>query len=110
MNSPADPATIPGPSKARSTPRVDKIVERIWKHNSPSKQNDNPIEVVYIDSSNSTGKQTEEVITLKSTPNEDDQVVEAEPLATNETKEHEGGPPSSISDINPRAFYDPSEF
>ena len=37
MNSPSDPSTIPGPSKARSTPRVDKIVERIWKHNSPNK-------------------------------------------------------------------------
>ena len=107
MTSQADPATIPGPSKTRSTPR-----ERIWKQNPPSKQNlnDNPIEVVYLDSSNSTGKQTEVVITLESIPNEDDQVVEAEPLATNETEEQAGGPPSSISDINPRDFYDPSEF
>ena len=110
MNSPEDPAKVPGPSKARSTPRVDKIVERIWKQNSPIKQNENPIEVVYLDSSNSTGKQTEEVITLESTPNEDDQVVEAEPLATTETEEHEGGPPSSISDINPRDFHDPLEL
>ena len=38
-----------------------------------------------VDSSNSTGKQTEEIITLKSTSNEDIQVLEAEPLATNET-------------------------
>ena len=102
MMSTADPSTIPGSSKARSTPRVDKIVDRIWKHNSPSKQNqnDNPIEVVYLDSSNSPGKQMEELIALESTPNEDEQVVEAELLATNEIEEHEGGPPSSISDIN----------
>ena len=78
----------------------------------PNKQdiNDNSIEVVYLNSTNSTGKQLEEVITLESTPNEDNQILEAEPLATHETEEHEGGPPSSISDINPRDFYDPSEI
>ena len=112
MNPRSDPSTIPGPSKARSIPRVDKIGERIWKHNSPNQQdqNHNPIEMVYLDSTNSTGKQSEEVITLESTPNDDNQILEAEPLATNETEEHEGGPPSSISDINPRDFYDPSDF
>ena len=46
----------------------------------------------------------------ESTPNEDNQILEAEPLATNKTEEHEGGPPSSVSDINPRDFYNPSDF
>ena len=50
------------------------------------------------------------IFTLEFTPNQDIQVLEATLLATNETEEHEGGLPSSISDINPRDFYDPSEF
>ena len=112
MNSPVDPSTVPGPSKDRLTPRVDKIVERIWKNKSPSKQeqNDNPIDIVYLDSSTSTGKQTEEVIIVESTPNEEELVQEADHLVTNETEEHEGGSTSYISDINPRDFYDQSEF
>ena len=47
---------------------------------------------------------------MESTPNEDNQMVEAEPLDTNETEEHEEGPPSSLLVINPRDLYDPSEF
>ena len=60
MKSPSTSAATPGPSQARSTPRVDRIVDNIWEKNSPKKQpeKDNPIEVVYRDSSNSTGKQT----------------------------------------------------
>ena len=79
---------------------------------SPRKEEtkDNPIEVVYLVSSNSTGKNTPELITLESTPNEEFPIVEAEPHATNETEEHEAGAPSSISDINLRDFYDLSEF
>ena len=72
---------------------------------------------MYLDSSNSTGKHTQEVILLESNPNKDNDTadtaardsVEAEPM-TNETEEHEGGPPSSISDINPRELFDPNEF
>ena len=46
---------------------------------------DNPIVVVYLDSSNSTGKNNPEVITLELTPNEETPTIEAEPLAANET-------------------------
>ena len=119
MNSPSTSTAITGPSQARSTLRVDRIVDRIWERNSTKKQpqDDNPNEVVFLDNLNSTGKLTKGVILLESTPNEDNdtadtaarEIVEAEPL-TKETEEHEGGPPSSISDINPRDFFDPSEF
>ena len=112
MNPPSDPSTIPGPSKARSTPRVDKILERIWKHNSPNKQdqNDNPIKVVYLDSTNSTGKQSEEVITLESTPNEDNLILEAEPLDTNKTEEHEGGHQAPSRTSNRETFITHQNF
>ena len=93
MNSPSDPTKIPGTSKARRTPRVDKIVEHIWNKSSQRKEEtkDKPIEVFYLDSSNSTGKNTPEVFTLESTPNGETPIAEAEPLATNETEEHEAG-------------------
>ena len=120
MNSPSTSAATPGASQARSTPRVDRIVDNIWERNSPKKQpeNDIPIEVVYLDSSNSTGKQTHEIIHLESTPDDEtdavqntaNELVEGDQLDNNETEEHEGGPPSAISDIHPRDFYDPSEF
>ena len=120
MNSPSTSATTPGPSQARSTPRVDRIVDNVWETNSPKKQpeNDNPIEVVYLDSSNSTGKQTHDIIHLESTPDDENdavqntsnELVEGDQLDNNETEEHEGGPPSAISDIHPRDFYNPSEF
>ena len=120
MNTPSTSATNPGPSQARSTPRVDRIVDNIWERNFPKKNptDDNPIEVVYLDSTNSTDKQTPEVIHLESTPNNEDDsnqaetnaFAEGEQLHNNETEEHEGGPPSSISDIHPRDFFDPNEF
>ena len=120
MNSPSTSAATPGPSPARSTPCVDRIVDNIWERNSPKKQpeNDNPIEVVYLDSSNSTGKQTHDIIHLESTPDDENdalqstsnELVEGDQLDNNETEGHEGGPPSAISDIHPRDFYDPSEL
>ena len=112
MTSPPDPTKIPGPSKARSTPRVDKIVDRIWSRRSPLKEplNDNPVELIYLDSSNSTEKNTPEVVILESIPNEVSPTVELEHLVTNETEEREAGAPSSIWDIDPSDFYDPSEF
>ena len=81
MNSPPNPTKIPGPIKARSTPRVHRIFERKWSKSSLRKE-----ESV---SSNSTGKNIKEVIILEATPNEEVQTVEAETLATNETEEHE---------------------
>ena len=121
MNWPSTSSTTPGPSQARSTPRVDRIVDNLWERNSPKKQttNSNPIEVVYLDSSNSTDKQTPEIIHLESTPNNETEasqnvenvLVEGDQLnINNETEEYEGGPPSSITDIHPRDFFDPSEF
>ena len=96
------------------------IVDNIWERNSPKKQpeNYNPIEVVYLDSSDSTGKQTHDIIYLESTPDDENdavqntanELVEGDQLDNNEKEEHEGGPPSAISDIHPRDFYDPSEF
>ena len=124
INTPSTSTAIPGPSQARSTPRVDRIVDNIWERNSPKKNptDDNPIEVVFLDSSNSE-KQTPEVIHLESTPNNetdpnqigtneivDGEIVEGEQMHNNETEEHEGGPPSSISDIHPGDFFDPNEF
>ena len=63
---------------------------------------------MYLDSSNSTGKQTHEIIHLESSPNDEtdavqntaNELVEGDELDNNETEEHEGGPPSSISDIH----------
>ena len=98
MNTPSTSATNPGPSQARSTPRFDRIVDNIWERNSPKKNptDDNPIEVVYLDSTNSTDKQTPEVIHLESTPNNEDEsnqaeknaFAEGEQLHNNETEEH----------------------
>ena len=120
MNSPSTSAATPGPSQARSTPRVDRIVDNIWERNSPKQQpeNDKPIEVVYLDSSNSFGKQTHDIIHLETIPDDENdalqntsnELVEGDQLDNNETEEHEGGPPSAIFDIHPRDFYDPSEF
>ena len=120
MNSTSTSAATPGPNQARSTPCVDRIVDNIWKRSSPKKQpeNDNPIEVVYLDSSNSTGKQTHDIIHLESTPddkndalqNTSNELVEGKQLDNNETEEHQGGPPSATSDIHPRDFYVPSKF
>ena len=78
MNSPSTSAATPGPSQARSTPQVDRIVDNNWERNSPKKQpeNDNPIEVVYLDSSNSTGKQTHDIIHLESTPDDENDTVQ----------------------------------
>ena len=75
-------------------------MEQILTTKRGNKKN-NPIEVDYLDSSNSTGKNTPEVITLESTLNKETRIVEAEALATNETAEHEAGAPRSISD-NPK--------
>ena len=109
MNSPLDPSTVPGSSNARSTPRVDKIVERVWNQSSPNKKTSKckPIEVVYLDKSHSTDKNTTDIITWKKDP-----IVEVEPITTNqnETEEHEVGATNFISDIKPKDFYDPSEF
>ena len=96
-------------------------MDNLWERNSPEKQttNSNPIEVVYLDSSNSTDKQTPEIIHLESTPNNETEssqnvenvLVEGDQLNNiNKPEENEGGPPSSISDIHPRDFFDPSEF
>ena len=38
------------------------------------------------------------------------ELVEGDQLDNNETEEHEGGPPSAISNIHPRDFYNSSEF
>ena len=105
MISPFDPSKVPGASRAQSTPRVDKIDERFWSQLSPRKEpiNDNPIEVVYLDSSNSTNKIALEVVTLESTPNGENPILKAEPLIANETEDHELGVATCISDINPRA-------
>ena len=93
MNSHCINHPIPGPGKARSTPRVDKIVEKIWNKTSPNKQpaNEKPIEILYLDSSHSTDRNATKLITLEFTPNEDEPIVEAEPLITNqnETEEHQ---------------------
>ena len=97
VNSPVF-STTPGPSQDRSTPRVDRIVDNIWERNYPKKQpaNDNAIEFVYLDISNSTDKQTPEIIHLESTPNNEteggqnveNEIVEGNQLNNNETEEH----------------------
>ena len=102
MNSLFNTSASPEPTKARSTPRVNRINDKIWSQTSTKKPttDDKPVEVVFFDSSHSD-KNTMEIITINSTPNKEAQVVKAEALRTNqkETEEHEIGATNSISDI-----------